>query len=110
MKKRTSPLLFFYLSMSIGICMLSSCSDKDDPSPTPNLTPEDNIYVLKLKSSESVEFKEILDENDVHDIAEKETAYFGDRIQFVCPNELQFDNDSLSIVKTNNRKQGYKRY
>lgn len=112
MKKRKSPLLFFYLSMSlllpIGTYMLSSCSDKDEPSPTPNPTPEDNTYVLKLKSSESVEFKEILDENDVHDIAEKETAYFGDRIQFVCPNELQFDNDSLSIVKANNIVEKYK--
>ena len=99
MKKRRIPLLFVYLSISllhsIGIFMLSSCSDKDDPSPSP--TPENITYVMKLKATENVEFKEILGEKGIKDITEKETVYFGERIQLACPNELQFNNDSLSI-------------
>lgn len=110
MKKRRIPLLFIYLSISllhlIGIFMLSSCSDKDDPSPSP--TPENITYVMKLKATENVEFKEILGEKGIKDITEKETVYFGERIQLACPNELQFNNDSLSIIKSNNTIEKYK--
>lgn len=110
MKKRSSPQLFFDLSISLllstGIFMLSSCSDKDDPSPNP--TPENNAYIMKLKTSENVEFKEIFGEKGIKDIIEKETAYFGERIQLACPNELQFNNDSLSIIKANNMIEKYK--
>lgn len=110
MKKRSSPQLFFDLSISLllstGIFMLSSCSDKDDPSPSP--TPENNAYIMKLKTSENVEFKEIFGEKGIKDIIEKETVYFGERIQLACPNELQFNNDSLSIIKANNMIEKYK--
>ena len=58
--------------------------------------------------SEKVEFKEILNKNDIQDLTETETAYFGERIQRSCPHELQFDRDSLSIVKTNNIVEKYK--
>ena len=87
--------------------MFSSCADKDDPSPILP-TPEDTSYILKLKFSEKVEFKEILNKNDIQDLTETETAYFGERIQWSCPHELQFDRDSLSIVKTNNIVEKYK--
>lgn len=52
--------------------------------------------------------KEILNKNDIQDLTETETAYFGERIQRSCPHELQFDRDSLSIVKTNNIVEKYK--
>ena len=61
--------------------MFSSCADKDDPSPILP-TPEDTPYILKLKFSEKVEFKEILNKNDIQDLTETETAYFGERIQW----------------------------
>lgn len=64
--------------------------------------------LTKLKFSEKVEFKEILNKNDIQDLTETETAYFGERIQRSCPHELQFDRDSLSIVKTNNIVEKYK--
>ena len=103
MKKKKSTLLIVGMSflLSIGTLMFSSCADKDDPSPILP-TPEDTSYILKLKFSEKVEFKEILNKNDIQDLTETETAYFGERIQRSCPHELQFDRDSLSIVKNNN--------
>jgi len=109
MKKKKSTLLIVSMSflLSIGTLMFSSCADKDDPSPILP-TPEDTSYILKLKFSEKVEFKEILNKNDIQDLTETETAYFGERIQRSCPHELQFDRDSLSIVKTNNIVEKYK--
>ena len=109
MKKKKSTLLIVGMSflLSIGTLMFSSCADKDDPSPILP-TPEDTSYILKLKFSEKVEFKEILNKNDIQDLTETETAYFGERIQRSCPHELQFDRDSLSIVKTNNIVEKYK--
>ena len=61
MKKKKSTLLIVGMSflLSIGTLMFSSCADKDDPSPILP-TPEDTSYILKLKFSEKVEFKEIL--------------------------------------------------
>ena len=108
MKKKKSTLLIVSMSflLSIGTLMFSSCADKDDPSPILP-TPEDTPYILKLKFSEKVEFKEILNKNDIQDLTETETAYFGERIQRSCPHELQFDRDSLSIVKTNNIVEKY---
>lgn len=92
MKKKKSTLLIVGMSflLSIGTLMFSSCADKDDPSPILP-TPEDTSYILKLKFSEKVEFKEILNKNDIQDLTETETAYFGERIQRSCPHELQFD-------------------
>ena len=109
MKKKKSTLLIVSMSflLSIGTLMFSSCADKDDPSPILP-TPEDTPYILKLKFSEKVEFKEILNKNDIQDLTETETAYFGERIQWSYPHELQFDRDSLSIVKTNNIVEKYK--
>ena len=109
MKKKKSTLLIVGMSflLSIGTLMFSSCADKDDPSPILP-TPEDTSYILKLKFSEKVEFKEILNKNDIQDLTETETAYFGERIQWSYPHELQFDRDSLSIVKTNNIVEKYK--
>lgn len=109
MKKKKSTLLIVSMSflLSIGTLMFSSCADKDDPSPILPI-PEDTPYILKLKFSEKVEFKEILNKNDIQDLTETETAYFGERIQWSCPHELQFDRDSLSIVKTNNIVEKYK--
>lgn len=109
MKKKKSTLLTLSMSflLLIGTLMFSSCADKDDPSPI-FPAPEDTPYILKLKSSEKVEFKEILNKNDIQDLTDTETAYFGERIQLACPHELHFDIDSLSIVKTNNIVEKYK--
>ena len=65
MKKKKSTLLIVGMSflLSIGTLMFSSCADKDDPSPILP-TPEDTSYILKLKFSEKVEFKEILNKNE----------------------------------------------
>lgn len=86
MKKKKSTLLIVSMSflLSIGTLMFSSCADKDDPSPILP-TPEDTPYILKLKFSEKVEFKEILNKNDIQDLTETETAYFGERIQWSYP-------------------------
>ena len=107
MQKRKSTLLIVSMSflVLIGTFIFNSCADKDEPSPVPP-TPEDTPYILK--SSETVEFKEVLNENDIQDITETETAYFGERIQWACPHELYFDSDSLSIVKANNIVEKYK--
>ena len=69
MKKKKSTLLIVSMSflLSIGTLMFSSCADKDDPSPILP-TPEDTPYILKLKFSEKVEFKEILNKNDIQDL------------------------------------------
>lgn len=77
MKKKKSTLLIVSMSflLSIGTLIFSSCADKDDPSPILP-TPEDTPYILKLKFSEKVEFKEILNKNDIQDLTETETAYF----------------------------------
>lgn len=109
MKKRENTLLIVSMSFLFltGTFIISSCADKDEPSPILP-TPEDTPYILKLKSSEKVEYKEVLNKNDIQDITETETAYFGERIQWACPHELHFDSDSLSIVKTNNIVEKYK--
>ena len=75
MKKKKSTLLIVSMSflLSIGTLMFSSCADKDDPSPILP-TPEDTPYILKLKFSEKVEFKVILNKNDIQDLTETETA------------------------------------
>ena len=88
MKKKKSTLLIVSMSflLSIGTLMFSSCADKDDPSPILP-TPEDTPYILKLKFSEKVEFKEILNKNDIQDLTETETAYFGERIQWSYPHQ-----------------------
>lgn len=82
--------------LSIGTLMFSSCADKDDPSPILP-TPEDTPYILKLKFSEKVEFKEILNKNDIQDLTETETAYFGERIQWSYPMNYNSIGDSISL-------------
>lgn len=96
--------IVFLLLISIFI----SCSDKDDPSSVPDPTPENTVYVLKLKSSNQIEFKEFLGGKEKQDMAKDGSTYFGKRIQLHCPNELQFQNDSLWMVKTNNIVEKYK--
>lgn len=77
MKKKKSTLLIVGMSflLSIGTLMFSSCADKDDPSPILP-TPEDTSYILKLKFSEKVEFKEILNKNDIQDLTKTELKIF----------------------------------
>lgn len=87
-------------------CFFTSCSD-DNGATTPSA--QDNIYTLKLKSSQQLEFKEITPEKKLAEIAEdKETHYFGQRIRQACPQELQFNEDSLCIVKTSSLIEKYK--
>lgn len=109
MKKRKSIPLTASMSVLIfiGTSILSSCTDKVTPAPVLP-TPEDAPYILKLKSSETVEFKEILNEKNIQGIIGTETAHFGERIQWICPHELHFYNDSLTIVKANNIVEKYK--
>ena len=78
MKKKKSTLLIVSMSflLSIGTLMFSSCADKDDPSPILP-TPEDTPYILKLKFSEKVEFKEILNKNDIQD-QQKQTLHISE--------------------------------
>ena len=84
MKKKKSTLLIVGMSflLSIGTLMFSSCADKDDPSPILP-TPEDTSYILKLKFSEKVEFKEILNKNDIQDLTETETIYAWKRLLYL---------------------------
>ena len=87
-------------------CFLASCSDDDGATPPPE---PDNIYTLKFKSSQQLEFKEVVPEKAVTKAAEgSETRYFGQRIKLACPQELQFNEDSLCIVKANNLTEKYK--
>ena len=94
--KRIVLLLFF----TYGALLLIACSNNDIPTPTPEPEPE-VTFVLKLKSTDIVDFKKI-EGGKTTDIAkgEAETIY-GKRIELITPSELQFDGDSLSIVKGN---------
>ena len=96
------------LLLLTSVFLFSSCSDEEEPSPAPNPTPEDAVYTMKLASSEKMEFKKITGKNESQDITGEETVYFGERIKLASPNELQFDNDSLFIVKANDMTERYK--
>lgn len=98
-KRIISLLCFMY-----GVLLLTSCDNNDTPTPEP--TPEE-VYVLKFKSSEIVELKKI-EEGITTDIAKEETeSIFGKRIEMVAPIELQFNSDSLSIVKPHEVVENY---
>ena len=93
MKRIVSLLCFMY-----GALLLTSCENNDVPNPEPEPTPEE-VYVLKFKSSEIMEFKKIEGGKTI-DIGKDETDnIFGKRVEMVTPIELQFNGDSLSIIK-----------
>lgn len=85
-------------------CLFASCSDDNGSTPPPE---NENIYTLELKSSQQLEFKEVTPKNRA-DVAVDETRYFGQRIKLACPQKLQFNEDSLSIVKANSIIEKYK--
>ena len=94
--KRIVLLMVF----TYGALLLISCSNNDIPTPTPEPEPE-VTFVLKLKSTDIVDFKKI-EGGKTTDIAQGEAeTIFGKRIELITPSELQFDGDSLSIVKGN---------
>ena len=89
-----------------GTLLLISCGNNDIPSPEPKPEPEE-VYVLKFKSSEMMEFKKI-DGGKTTDIAKKEMEnIFGKRVEMVTPIELQFNGDSLFIVKPHKLVENY---
>ena len=110
MKKTTMPLSFarrkiIYLFFLMSVIFTACSDDNDSPNgPDQPVT----IYTLKLKSSEKVEFKEIPAGKETISLGDNEERYFGQRIKLACPNELQFNNDSLFIVKPNNIIEKYK--
>lgn len=88
------------LFVTYGALLLISCSNNDIPSPTPEPEPE-VTFVLKLKSTDIVDFEKI-EGVKTTDIAQgEEKTIFGKRIELITPSELQFYGDSLSIVKSN---------
>ncbi|NLD24204.1 MAG: hypothetical protein GX670_08250 [Bacteroidales bacterium] len=90
------------LFVTYGALLLISCSNNDIPTPTPEPETEPEVtFVLKLKSTDIVDFKKIKG-GKTTDIAQGEAkTIFGKRIELITPSELQFDGDSLSIVKGN---------
>lgn len=100
-KRIVSLLCFMY-----GVLLLTSCDNNDVPTPEPEPTPEE-VYVLKFKSLEIMEFKKI-EGVKTTDIAKEEMEnIFGKRVEMVAPIELQFNGDSLSIVKPNEVVENY---
>ena len=95
--KRIIALLF----VTHGALLLISCSSNNDiPSPIPEPEPE-VTFVLKLKSTDLVDFKKIVGK-EITNIAKGEAeTIFGKRIELITPSQLQFHGDSLSIVKGN---------
>lgn len=95
LKRIVSILCFMF-----GVLILISCSNNDIPTPLPEPEPE-VTFVLKLKSTDIVDFKKI-EGGKTTDIAQGEAkTIFGKRIELITPSELQFDGDSLFIVKGN---------
>ena len=90
-----------FLFVTYGALLLISCSNNDIPTPTPEPEPEAEVtFVLKLKSTEIAEFKKIVGK-EITDVAQGEAkTIIGKRIELITPRELQFDEDSLSIVKS----------
>lgn len=80
-----------------GICLLAACSNEDNPTPGPN---EPDTYTLRLKSSQRTAFEEYTAGNPSgKELNADEADYFGTRTKRACPQELQFEGDSLRMVK-----------
>lgn len=101
MKRIVSLLCFMY-----GALLLLSCNNNDVPIPVPEPDPEE-VYVLKFKSSEIMELKK-KEGVKTTDIAKDETEnIFGKRVEMVTPIELQFNGDSLTIIKPHEVVENY---
>lgn len=97
-----------FLSFIAGVLMLISCGSNDIPTPTPEPKPgSEEALVFKLKSSNIVEFQKIVGETKTSIVQEEAEDFFGNRIEFVIPNEIQINGDSLSIKKSHGIVENY---
>lgn len=97
-------LIFLALLVFVALLSLYSCSEKhDDPEILPNQ------YSLEYKSLQILEFSKTNKQGTESLLVEEVSKYFGDRVQFSCPSELQFSEDSIKIVKLDGvLHEGYK--
>lgn len=108
MRKKRLLRLFAIGCMAICTFTFVSCNKDDNDEPGPDPTPL-NEFVFKFKSSEIVEFKQVLPAAEAKTIPDKEVStYFGKRLQLACPEEIQFTGDSITIVKAQGLTEKYK--
>ena len=95
-----------FLAFMAGMLILISCGNNDIPTPVPEPEPEET-FDLKLKSSDIVELKKIVNEKITEIVHEEAVNIFGERIDLVTPDELQFNGNSLTIVKPHGMVEEY---
>jgi hypothetical protein len=92
-----------YLILMFTLLSHTSCSE-DPPLPEPK-----DSYVLKFKTTQTIELQQQLADNAIQNIPiENINQYFGKRAQLNTPSELQFTKDSLCIVISNQISETYK--
>ena len=98
-----------WYALVILLFTLASCS-KDPETGGPLRPPEPGqVYTLKYKATEVIEFKQILNGTVVSDLSsEKQNDLFGSRMKFACPSEIRLSKDSLTILKPGGISEQYK--
>ena len=95
-----------FVILLTGVLTFASCSD--EPQSSPELPPV-TLYALTYKSLEVLELKQIQPKQEVKDLPVADVnLYFGNRVQLARPDELQFKDDSLKIVRGKELIEKYK--
>lgn len=89
-------LIVLALPVFVALLTFYSCSEKHDE---PEILP--NQYSLEYKSLQILEFSKTNKQGTESLLVEEVSNYFGERVQLSCPSELQFNEDSIKIVKLN---------
>lgn len=91
-----------------GTSAFYACSDEEEPHTKPEPQPE-TVTPFKYQAMDISEFKQISAGNTVQELPASEAEkYFGRRIVFASPKEIQLKEDSLYIIKPGGLTEGYK--
>lgn len=97
-----------FLRCIAGVLIFVSCGKNDIPTPEPKPGPGlEQTFDFKLKSSNIVEFKKIVNSKATELEDEDTASIFGGRIDLITPDELQFTENSLIIVKPHGMVEEY---
>lgn len=107
-KKGKRAKILFLLPMflfGMGVFVLFSCSSNNDSPDEP--IPEDMAYTMQLNGTEIDELKCLENGEFVNIDLSEADSYFGNRIAWVAPQLLHFDEGVLKIIREAGMEESY---
>lgn len=94
--QKATIMLFLYCII-IGMPILSSCSNNDNGMV---VDPDEENITLSFKTYQILELKKITADNSIQDLPVINVhQYFGNRIELICPEKMDFKDNTLVITR-----------